>query len=90
MNSNYVPIACDIYDYLEIAAMHREPLRIVLHNGAVFEAQACNVLVREHIEYFEVNCAGVQRQIRLDEIKTIESIASPPHFARISISPQPE
>ncbi|WP_156129045.1 Rho-binding antiterminator [Chitinibacter sp. ZOR0017] len=83
--ATYTPIACAAYDYLEITAMHREPVQLVLHDGTCLQAVACDVRVREQIEYFVVECAGAVQEIRLDQLVSIESLAQPPRFALIQI-----
>lgn len=90
MSSEYQPIACAAYDYLEIACMHHEPVRIELHDGSQIEATASNVRVSEHVEYFDVLCAGQAQSIRLDMIAAISSLAQPPRFQTVQISPPPD
>lgn len=86
MSDEYQPISCDAYDYLEMACMHHEPLRIQLHGGGKIEATASNVHVKEHIEYLDVIADGQPQSIRLDAIRSISSTAKSPRFENIPIS----
>lgn len=65
----YTPISCDLYDHLEIAAMHKRLNKLEIWNKdqelVEVEAMIENLYTRESIEYAELSTGEI---IRLDQL----------------------
>lgn len=62
-DTEYKPINCDDYDYLELACQHSLQLTIKLDNGEIIEGKAIDLLL-----YLVVDVASEKKQLRLDHI----------------------
>lgn len=84
MSDAYRPLSCDLYDYLEIACMHRYQLRIELVDGGEVIAQAVTTRTESSKEEFFVvhNEQGEQR-LRLDRLLAITPINHGASFGRV-------
>ncbi|MBC9251752.1 transcriptional antiterminator [Pseudomonas alcaligenes] len=84
MNDTYQPLACDLYDYLEIACMHGYRLRIELDDGSELEATAVTTQTRaSKEEFFIVRNASGEQQLRLDRLLAITPLDAGASFARV-------
>ncbi|WP_272529289.1 Rho-binding antiterminator, partial [Providencia sp. PROV190] len=50
-DTEYQPINCDDYEYLEIACQRQLKLQIALNDGVNIEGQANDLLLRKKVEY---------------------------------------
>ncbi len=76
-------ISCEKYDYIEIACMHRYPVRLTMKSGAVFTGVALDTSRDEQRrECLVLSSDGL---VVLDEISTLEVCVDNPHFDRISL-----
>lgn len=50
-DTEYQPINCDDYEYLEIACQRQLKLEIKLHGGEIIEGKASDLLLRKKVEY---------------------------------------
>ena len=84
MSDAYRPLSCDLYDYLEIACMHRYQLRIELVDGGEVIAQAVTTRTESSKEEFFVvhNEQGEQR-LRLDRLLAITPLNHGASFGRV-------
>lgn len=84
MNDHYVPLACDLYDYLEIACLHRYRLLIELVDGRELQAQALDTETSASKEEFLLisNDQGEQR-LRLDRLLAITPLNEGASFGRV-------
>ena len=84
MSAAYRPLSCDLYDYLEIACMHRYQLRIELVDGGEMIAQAVTTRTESSKEEFFVvhNKQGEQR-LRLDRLLAITPLNHGASFGRV-------
>ena len=84
MSDAYRPLSCDLYDYLEIACMHRYQLRIELVDGGEVIAQAMTTRTESSKEEFFVvhNEQGEQR-LRLDRLLAITPLNHGASFGRV-------
>lgn len=49
-DTEYQPINCDDYEYLEIACQRQLKLEIKLHGGEIIEGKASDLLLRKKVE----------------------------------------
>ena len=82
----YQPIACHIYDYLEIACMRGYTLDIVLQTGETLSGIAKNTLIRDKKEYLLVQMGQQLEGVRLDKIDSITPLDKKADFKTIKIS----
>ena len=84
MSDTYQPLSCDLYDYLEVACMHRYQLRIELADGGELIAQAVTTRTESSKEEFFVvhNEQGEQR-LRLDRLLAITPLNHGASFGRV-------
>lgn len=57
-DTEYKPINCDDYDYLELACQHSLQLTIKLDNGEIIEGKAIDLLLKKQVEYLVVDVAS--------------------------------
>ncbi|MEO4047875.1 Rho-binding antiterminator [Pseudomonas sp. CAU 1711] len=90
MSDAYRPLSCDLYDYLEIACMHRYRLRIELVGDGELLAQALTTeTTAGKEEFFLVESAeGVQR-LRLDRLLAITPLNPGASFGRVLLGNGP-
>jgi transcriptional antiterminator Rof (Rho-off) len=67
--SEYTPINCSFYDYLELYAMRKTEVQIRLKNGEIFIGRIANLLVRDKAEWL---IPEEGEHIRLDEIVSVQ------------------
>lgn len=84
MKDAYRPLACDLYDYLEIACMHRYQLRIELVEGGELTAQAVTTrTTSSKEEFFVVQNEQGEQQLRLDQLLAITPLNHGASFGRV-------
>ncbi|VXB81434.1 Protein rof [Pseudomonas sp. 8AS] len=84
MNDSYQPIACDLYDYLEIACLHHYQLRIELTDGSELEAEAVNTAITANKEeFFVVRGTGGEQRLRMDRLLAITPLDAGASFGRV-------
>ena len=84
---DYQPLACDLYDYLEIACMHRYQLDIELVDGSHLQGQALSTETTASKEEFLLlrTTAGEQR-LRMDRLRAITPLDAGASFGRVLLS----
>lgn len=65
-DTEYQPINCDDYEYLEIACQRQLKLQIALNDGVNIEGQANDLLLRKKVEYLIVETHEGPKELRLD------------------------
>ncbi|VXC40938.1 Protein rof [Pseudomonas sp. 8Z] len=87
MDHPYQPLACNLYDYLEIACMRRYRLLIELTDGSNLEGQALTTeTTANKEEYLHVlNASGTQR-LRLDHLVAISALDERASFDRVLLN----
>lgn len=84
MNDSYQPIACDLYDYLEIACMHHYRLRIELTDGGELLAEAITTeITADKEEFFVVRAPGGEQRLRMDRLLAITPLNAGASFGRV-------
>ena len=69
MSEKYRPIACALYDELELACLRNYTLRIELSSRQIIEGQAITLSIgADKAEYLHLNAAGAEQLIRLDQL----------------------
>ncbi|KLN97628.1 Rho-binding antiterminator [Moellerella wisconsensis] len=69
-DTEYQPINCDDYEYLELACQRRLKLQIQLQDGSEIEVQAEDLVTRKKVEYLIVGTPEGAKELRLDHINT--------------------
>lgn len=77
-------ISCEKYDYIEIACMHRYPVRLTMKSGTVLTGVALDTSRDESRR--ECIVLDSKELVVLDEISTLEVCVDNPHFDRVSFS----
>ncbi|WP_068828628.1 Rho-binding antiterminator [Pseudomonas sp. BMS12] len=84
MSDAYRPLSCDLYDYLEIACMHRYQLRIELVGGRELTAQAVTTRTEaSKEEFFVVQGAQGEQRLRMDQLLAITPLNHGASFGRV-------
>ena len=90
MSDAYRPLACDLYDYLEIACMHRYRLRIELVDGGVLQARALTTRTEpSKEEFFVVQSEAGEQRLRLDQLLAITPLDPGASFGRVLLGNRP-
>jgi Rho-binding antiterminator len=84
MNSDYQPLACDLYDYLEIACLHRYRLEVELLDGTRLQGEALTTeTTASKEEFLLLRCADGERRLRLDRLLAITPQNDGASFGRV-------
>lgn len=84
MSDAYQPLSCDLYDYLEIACMHRYRLRIELVDGNELVARALTTRTEpSKEEFFVVQTETGEQSLRLDCLLAITPLDPGASFGRV-------
>ncbi|MGR5285860.1 Rho-binding antiterminator [Vibrio maritimus] len=74
-------ISCSDYDYVEIACMHRYPVRLSMKNGQKIEGTALDTTRNDvKAECIKLSQQSGERLVELDQIASIEVLTANPHF----------
>ncbi|WP_434597385.1 Rho-binding antiterminator [Pseudomonas sp. R4-83] len=83
----YQPLNCDLHDYLEIACLRGYQLDIELTDGQRLTARAVTTRTSgDKEEFFVIEQAGAQREIRLDHLLAITPEDADAEFGRILLN----
>lgn len=83
----YQPLACDLYDYVEIACLHRYELVIELLDGSMLEGQALTTETSaEKNEFLIVKTADDRIRLRLDQLQAITAVTPGASFKRLELN----
>ncbi len=84
---DYQPLACDLYDYLEIACMHRYQLAIELVDGSRLLGQALTTeTTASKEEFLLVRTADGEQRLRMDHLLAITPQDAGASFGRVLLS----
>ncbi|WP_252271106.1 Rho-binding antiterminator [Pseudomonas subflava] len=90
MNDAYRPLACALYDHLEVACLHRYRLRIEWVDGGELEAQAMTTETSAAKEEFlVVRDTQGERRLRLDRLLAITPLDPGARFGRVLLHDRP-
>lgn len=70
----YKPIRCDLYDYIEIACMHRYLLSVELLDGSHVQGFASDTLIKNKIEFLVIKTNHKKHTIQLDKIRQFTAL----------------
>ena len=85
--TNYSPIQCQIYDYIEIACMRHYQLDIELTSGETITGKAITTKIKNKQEFIVIETENEEKQeIRLDLVNSIEPLNENAEFGRVAIS----
>ncbi|MFN0158046.1 MAG: Rho-binding antiterminator [Bacteroidota bacterium] len=80
-------ISCSNYDFVEIACMHRYPIKLTMKTGVTLECIAVDTKNNEaRQECIKVNVNGTETLVRLDSISKLEVCVENQHFKEIYFS----
>ncbi|CAB9492530.1 Rho-binding antiterminator [Alteromonas macleodii] len=81
-------IACQLYDYIEIACMYKLEVSAVLKSGELKNGKALNTIIDKHgdapTECIQMRINGNVENIALNEIAQLHAITDNPHFSSVS------
>lgn len=84
MADDYVPIDCDLHDYIEIACIKGYLLRLELSDGSVLQAVANSTeTLADKTEWLILLDGEVKHTLRLDKICAFTPLAENADFGRI-------
>ncbi|EEG86596.1 MULTISPECIES: Rho-binding antiterminator [Proteus] len=72
-NTEYQPINCDDYEYLELACQRGLALHIELHDGELIEGIADDLFLSKRVEYLKVKTSEGSKDLRLDVIASFSN-----------------
>ncbi|BBT18214.1 hypothetical protein WP8S17C03_42630 [Metapseudomonas otitidis] len=85
----YLPLSCELYDYIELACLHRYQLLIELDDGRQLEARAMDTETdRNKEEFLLVHSEAGRERLRLDQIAAITPLTEGAHFGRVLLGNQ--
>ena len=81
-------IACQLYDYIEIACMYKFEVSAVLKNGKVKSGKALTTVIDKRgkvpIECIQILTDGTVQNIALADIAQLHAKTDNPHFSSVS------
>ena len=81
-------IACQLYDYIEIACMYKLEVSAVLKSGELKNGKALNTVIDKRsdapTECIQMRINGNVENIALNEIAQLHAITDNPHFSSVS------
>ena len=83
---DYQPLACDLYDYLEIACMHRYQLAIELIDGSHLLGQALTTQTTAKEEFLLIRTSDGEQRLRMDRLLAITPQDADASFGRVLLS----
>lgn len=84
---DYQPLACDAYDYLEIACMHRYQLDIELVDGSHLLGQALTTeTTASKGEFLLLRTTAGEQRLRMDRLLAITPQDADASFGRVLLS----
>ena len=100
-SSNYTPIQCQLYDYIEIACMRHYHLDIELTSGDIISGLALTTKIKNKQEYLVISLETTpdkiapevkdttqnkEQEIRLDLIKSLTALDENAEFKTVEIN----
>ncbi|MDM9652731.1 Rho-binding antiterminator [Pseudomonas sp. CW003PS] len=83
---DYQPLACDLYDHLEIACMHRYQLAIELVDGSHLLGQALTTQTTAKEEFLLIRTSDGEQRLRMDRLLAITPQEANASFGRVLLS----
>ncbi len=84
---DYQPLACDLYDYLEIACMHCYQLDIELVDGSRLQGQALTTETKaSEGEFLLLRTTAGEQRLRMDRLLAITPLDAGASFGRVLLS----
>lgn len=84
--SEYIPIACELHDYVEIACLHRYRLLIELTDGSRFRATAVTTHNTKEEEFLVLEDSEAEAEVRLDRLQAITPLDPGAKFGRVVLA----
>ncbi len=78
------PIACHLYDYIEIACMYGYEVELELDDGTHRRGNAITTRVFEQMEFLLIQSDGKQMSIPLTRLKCMKALSPNPHFDTVN------
>lgn len=72
-NTEYQPINCDDYEYLELACQRGLALHIELHDGESLLKALLMIFLKQKVEYLKVKTSEGSKDLRLDVIASFSN-----------------
>jgi len=81
MTSDYQPIACELYDQIELLLMRGGEIMLLKKDGSVFPAKNPSLIIQNGSENLCFESDNGQMCVRLDQIAQLKS-----EFAEVNLS----
>ncbi|HWV10970.1 Rho-binding antiterminator [Pseudomonas sp. GD03944] len=87
MSDDYQPLACALYDYLEVACLHHYRLHIELVDGGTLDAEALTTETRASKEEFlVVRSDQGEQHLRMDQMIAVTPLTPGARFGRVLLN----
>ncbi len=87
MSTDYQPLNCDLYDYLEMACLYEYRLLIEMVEGGQFEARALNTRTNAQKEEFLLVLVDDEKvELRIDRLRAITPLNEKAKFGRVELA----
>ncbi len=78
------PVSCSLYDYIEVACLHRYDVKLILANGDEQIGRATSTRAGpDKVEYFGIHVDGDLVEVPMHEIACMETITPTASFKRV-------
>ena len=85
------PIACELYDYIEIACTFRYPALFLLNTGEEIKGIALDTSIKsDKTEYLIIkkHDSNEKIEIAIDNLMKMEALVNNPHFEKVNFVPE--
>jgi len=76
----YIPIDCNLYDYLEIACLLAYEVELALSDGSSLRGVAMTTRTSANAEFLVLKVSGNDLSVRLDLLVTLQVLSKPRQF----------
>lgn len=80
-----MPISCELFDYIEIACMHRLELKVYFKEAKPVQGNAITTKVDAGKEILVLRSEGKNVSVMLDSVKELKAITPNPYFENIQL-----
>jgi len=84
--TDYKPIACQLYDHIEIVCMDSYHVVVSLHDGSTLAGQAITTENKSDGEYLILKTEDGNKAIRLDRLEKLDVVSENARFSTVSFT----
>lgn len=86
MTSDNPPIACDLYDYVEIACLYHYVVRLQLLNGDTLTGIAQTTVIRDRAEHLQLRINNREQLVNLGKIERMTALTDGAKFDDVRLN----